>query len=106
MLNFAFDLAKKLGAKTVQLSDQSTIQCETGETIKLGPYSFFKSGKTWYEKHFGFYPTAEYQEEYEHAKTLRKKFNVPCAMFDRKRMNALLREVELDFFGIVWEKIL
>lgn len=109
MLEFVFDFAKKLGAKTIQLTDQSTIRCETGETIKLGPYSFFKTGKTWYEKHFGFAPTEEYREEYENAKKLRKTLSlgdIPCAQFSRKTMNEFLRKVELDFFGIVWEKTL
>lgn len=107
MLQFAFELARDLGARTIQLSDQSTIQCESGEVNKLGPYSFFKSGKTWYEKHFGFAPTEEYREEYDRAKDLRKALAldpIPCAKFDRKTMNDLLRRVELDFFGIVWEK--
>ena len=107
MIEFAFEFSKSLGAKTIQLTDQSTIQCETGETIKLGPYSFFKTGKTWYEKQFGFAPTKEYREEYETAKELRKALSlddIPCAQFDRKTMNTLLRMVELDFFGIVWEK--
>lgn len=107
MLEFVFEFAKSLGAKTIQLSDQSTIQCETGENIKLGPYSFFKSGKTWYEKLFGFVPLEEYREEYEMAKQLRKTLNIgsiPCRQFDRKTMNELLRKVNLDFFGIVWEK--
>jgi hypothetical protein len=73
----------------------------------LGPYSFFKTGKTWYEKHFGFIPLEEYREEYERAKELRKTLPtnaITCAQFDRKTMNELLRKVELDFFGIVWEK--
>jgi hypothetical protein len=107
MVNAAFDIARKLGASTIQLVDQSTIQCETGETIKLGPYSFFKTGKTWYEKQFGFYPIAEFQEEYQLAKELRKTLNVEnmtCSEFDRKTTNGLLRAVGLDFFGIVWEK--
>lgn len=107
MIEFAFEFAKNLGAKTIQLTDQSTIQCETGETIKLGPYSFFKTGKTWYEKQFGFAPIEEYREEYEMAKELRKTLSlgdIPCAQFNRKTMNTLLRKVELDFFGIVWEK--
>ena len=103
MVESAFEIAKKLGATTVQLVDQSTIQCETGEKVKLGPYSFFKTGKTWYEKHFGFYPTAEFRDEYELAKELRKPLDIPCAKFDRKTMNELLRSVGLDFFGIVWE---
>ena len=107
MIEFVFEFAKSLGAKTIQLTDQSTVRCETGETIKLGPYSFFKTGKTWYEKHFGFAPTKEYHEEYEMAKELRKNLpleDMPCNRFDRKTMNELLREVKLDFFGIVWER--
>lgn len=109
MVQFAIDLAKQLGAKTMQLQDESTITCETGGKIKLGPFSFFKHGKTWYEKHFGFYPTEEWQEEYEHAKELRKTLDVqdkPCAFFDRKTTDALLRKVELNFFRMVWERSL
>lgn len=107
MLEFVFEFVKSLGAKTIQLCDQSTIQCETGETIKLGPYSFFKTGKTWYEKHFGFAPIKEHRAEYERAKEIRKSLTLdelPCTKFDRKTMNEFLRSVELDFFGIVWEK--
>jgi hypothetical protein len=107
MMEFVFEFAKSLGAKTIQLSDQSTVRCETGEVIKLGPYSFFRTGKTWYEKHFGFAPTEEYREEYEIAKELRKELplnDMPCAQFNRRTMNELLRKVHLDFFGIVWEK--
>jgi hypothetical protein len=109
MIRFALELAKGLGAKTIQLQDESHITCETGEKIKLGPFSFFKTGQTWYEKHFGFYPTAEYQDEYEEAKELRKTLDIqdkPCIYFDRKTTDKLLRDVHLSFFRIVWEKSL
>lgn len=109
MVRFALELAKGLGAKTIQLQDESHITCETGEKIKLGPFSFLKTGQTWYEKHFGFYPTAEYQEEYEEAKARRLAIDIQgksCAYFDRKTTDRLLREVHLNFFRMVWEKSL
>ena len=107
MVRFALQLAKGLGAKTIQLQDESTITCENGEKIKLGPFSFLKNGQTWYEKHFGFYPTADYKEEYEQAKERRKALDLrdkPCTYFDRKTTDRLLRQVELNFYRIVWEK--
>ena len=111
MLDFAFRLAKKLGASTIELEDESTILCETGEKIKLGPFYFLRYGITWYEKYFGFRPKSEYVDEYTVAKTLRKEqldLNdlkaKPCSYFTRKVTDSLLRRVELNFGSIVWEK--
>jgi hypothetical protein len=112
MLEFAFDLAKSQGAKSIQLNDQSVIVCGNGEKVKLGHFYFIRYGMTWYEKYFGFKPTSEYREEYELAKVLRHELPLDelksksCEYFDRKTMNALMRKVELDFGDIVWEKTL
>jgi hypothetical protein len=111
MLEFAFELAKKKGAERVQLNDESTITCESGQKIKLGPFSFIRSGRTWYEKHFGFKPLPEYEEEYEYARVLRSQLpdldqlkQAPCEYFTRKVTNELMRRLELSFESIVWEK--
>lgn len=113
MVQFALDLAKQHGAVKIELQDESTFFCEEVKAkVKLGPFSFLRQGKTWYEKYFGFMPTLEFQEEYEHAKQLRKRLDVellqsqPCTYFDRHTINTLLRQVELDFYSIVWEKTL
>jgi hypothetical protein len=112
MLAAAFDIAKARGADRVQLHDESTITCESGETIKLGAFSFIRTGMTWYEKHFGFKPLPEFQEEYDVAKQLRKSLPLtelrgkPCSYFDRKTTARILRELDLDFGEIVWEKSL
>jgi hypothetical protein len=113
MVEFAIALAKDHGATKMELQDESTIYCdESRAKVKLGPFSFLRQGKTWYEKYFGFLPTPEFHEEYEHAKELRKKLDIemlhsqPCNYFDRHTINALLRKVELDFYSMVWEKTL
>lgn len=109
MIQFALDLAKQHGAKTIQLQDESTITCATGERVKLGPFYFFKYGKTWYEKQFGFSPTPEFRDEYARAKELRKKMDtltLECSYFTRENTFKLLSKVELDFFSFVWEKTL
>lgn len=113
MVQFALDLAKENGATKMELQDESTIYCkELRAKVKLGPFSFLRQGKTWYEKYFGFLPTPMFQEEYERAKELRKTLDIkflqaqPCDYFDRKTTNALLRKVELDFYDMVWEKTL
>lgn len=112
MLAVAFDIAKSRGAERIQLQDESTITCDSGETIKLGPFSFIRTGMTWYEKHFGFKPLPEFQEEYDVAKHLRKQLPLddlrakPCSYFDRKTTGRILRELDLDFGDIVWEKSL
>lgn len=110
MLEFAFGLAKSLGAKRVQLQDQSTITCESGQEIKLGPFSFIRNGRTWYEKHFGFKPLPDYEEEYNHAKVLRSQLpdlenlkQMPCEYFTRKVTNELMSRMGLQFESIVWE---
>lgn len=111
MVQFMIDLAKKKGVSKIELQDESTIFCdELRAKVKLGPFSFLRQGKTWYEKYFGFVPQPEYIEEYNRAKELRKTLDIemlqkqPCSYFDRKTTNELLRKVELDFYGIVWEK--
>jgi hypothetical protein len=113
MVEFALNLAKQHGATKIELQDESTIYCEELHAkVKLGPFSFLRQGKTWYEKHFGFLPTAEFQDEYEHAKELRKHLDIqmlqsqPCSYFDRQTTNTFLRKVELDFYSMVWEKTL
>jgi hypothetical protein len=113
MVQFMIDYAKSKGVIKIELQDESTIFCdELHAKVKLGPFSFLRQGKTWYEKYFGFVPQSDYIEEYERAKELRKTLDIdmlqkqPCSYFDRKTTNELLRKVELDFYGIVWEKIL
>jgi hypothetical protein len=112
MLEFAFSLAKDLGAQRIQLTDQTTIDCESTK-VKLGPFSLIRNGKTWYEKHFGFKPLPEYAEEYKHAKLVRSQLpdlenlkQMPCEYFTRKVTNDLMSRVGLQFESIVWEKTL
>lgn len=113
MVEFALKLAKDNGARKMELQDESTIYCEEIHAkVKLGPFSFLRQGKTWYEKYFNFVPTSEFRDEYERAKELRKTLDIkmlqnqPCNYFDRQTTNALLRKIELDFYSIVWEKTL
>ena len=111
MVKFAIEMLREAGATKIELQDESTIVCDElgGVKIKLGPFSFLRQGKTWYEKYFGFVPAPQFREEYEHAKTLRKTLDIsmlqqePCSYFDRATINKLLRTVELDFYNIVWE---
>jgi hypothetical protein len=109
MLEFAFGLAKEHGAKTVQLQDESTVQCGD-ETILLGPFYFFQYGTTWYEKHFGFYPIPKYRAEYEHAKELWKKLeigDVSCLEFTDAKVNRFtFKHFDMLFSPVVWEKTL
>lgn len=106
MIQFAFDLAQR-GAKTVQLQDESTIQCGD-ETIMLDPFYFFQYGKTWYEKHFGFYPVPKYRAEHENAKELWTKLDigeVSCSMFTDVNVNKFtFKHFDMLFSPIVWEK--
>ena len=113
MIRFAIDMAKQAGATKMELQDEYTFFCEETRTkVKLGPFSFLRQGKTWYEKYFGFTPAPEFRDEYEEAKQRRKLLDInmlqsqPCTYFDRATTNALLRTVELDFYSIVWEKTL
>jgi hypothetical protein len=112
MIEFALAVAKKMGAKVIQLQDESTIKCESGEKIKLGPFYFIRHGVTWYEKYFGFKPTLEFKDEYKEAKKLRTRLNLedlktrPCNYFTRKTTDTILRSLELSFHSIVWEKTL
>jgi hypothetical protein len=113
MIQFVIDMAKAKGATKIELQDESTIYCEELRAkVKLGPFSFLRQGKTWYEKYFGFVPAPSFQEEYAHAKERRALLDIPmlqaqpCSYFDRKKTSELLRVVELDFYSIVWEKTL
>jgi hypothetical protein len=114
MLTFVFGLLRQKGQTAVQLTDNSTIRCENGMSVRLGMYYFIKHGKTWYEHYFGFKPI-NCIEEYEEAKRLRKRVldleflkSQPCEFFTP----AVLKEIVIHrlgwtcFFDTTWEKAL
>ncbi len=111
MMEFALDLLKKRGVKKVQLTDNSTVNCE-GIQVSLKLMYFFKHGETWYEKHFGFKPTTEYTEAYENSKNLRKDnfyldkiVDAPCELFTPTNLKKFVKRVEFEFHpSIIWEK--
>ena len=110
------DILKMLKVKSavsVQLMDNSTIDCE-GNEIHLGSMYFLKHGQTWYEKYFGFKPTEKYRKEYEKVKENRLKMleierlkSAPCTYFTDEMIRELFRHIGFDFFDkIVWERTL
>ena len=107
MILFAIDLIKSKGARSVQLTDNSTIQCN-GKTIRLGLMYFFKFGKTWYET-LGFEPM-NYKEEYTQAKIIQKTLNLknqPCDYFTNSVLNKLILQTGFVFLNdMSWELLL
>jgi hypothetical protein len=108
MVKFALKIMKESGAKQVELTDKSTIQCN-GIKIKLGLYYFYKYGQTWYEKHFGFQPL-KYKKEYENAKKIQKTLgleNQPCTYFTDDILYQLGLKTGFTFLNdIPWVKYL
>jgi hypothetical protein len=106
-------MLKVKGAVSVQLMDNSTIDCE-GTEIALGPFYFLKHGQTWYEKYFGFKPTEKYIVKYEKVKENRLKLleierlkQTKCVDFTEDMVGELFRHIGFDFFDkIVWERTL
>jgi hypothetical protein len=106
-------MLKVKGAVSVQLMDNSTIDCE-GTEIALGPFYFLKHGQTWYEKYFGFKPTEKYRVKYEKVKENRLKLleierlkQTKCVDFTEDMVGELFRHIGFDFFDkIVWERTL
>lgn len=107
MVDFALKLMKASGAERVQLSDNSSVMCE-GIKIRLGLMSFFRTGETWYEKHFGFYPEAKYAGQYANAKEIQKTLGLsekPCTYFTDDILDELVVRTKLVFLSrVVWEK--
>lgn len=115
MIEFAFEIAKKKGMKSIELSDKSTVICEeTGEEIDLGPFLFVKKGRTWYES-LGFIPAYPpmYVNAYLEARQRRKELpNISfleqqsCEYLTNKRVYDIMIS-DLKFGGfrnIVWRK--
>jgi hypothetical protein len=109
MVQFAIDFIKSKGAKEIQLSDKSSVMCN-GHEIRLGPMYFFKFGQTWYEKYFGFKPTAKYREAYEGIKHKLKShglYDKPCDYFTDDIIDKLLVKHNVAFFPyIIWSRTL
>lgn len=107
MITTALMFLKQHGAVKVRLSDNSYILCN-GKRVKLGLMSFFKHGKTWYEKYFGFRPEEKYMKQYTRAKQLQKTLNLsdkPCDYFTEEVTDKLIADLNLVFFfRITWEK--
>ena len=110
MVEFALDLLRQQDVKIVQLSDASTIQCN-GVNINLELMYFLKYGQTWYEKYFGFHPTAKYAAEYEKLKRRRLELDIdfiekqPCEYFTDDVLQETLLKIGYNFLrNIVWEK--
>lgn len=117
MMEFAFQLAKKKGMKSIELSDKSSAICEeTKEEIDLGPFLFVKKGRTWYES-LGFVPAYPpmYVEAYRNAKQRRQEVldvsfleKQSCVYLTNKRVYDIMVS-DLKFGGfrnIVWRKVL
>ena len=107
MVDFAIKYIKSKGAKEIVLSDNSSVDCN-GTMIRLGPMYFLKFGVTWYEKYFGFKPTAEYYEQYEAAKNGQKLLNLrdkPCDYFTNAVVDDLFLQLGMVYFyKIAWYK--
>jgi hypothetical protein len=111
MLKFAFDLAKKEGATTIQLTDRSEVMCGR-QKIQLGFYYFLLHGKTWYERYFNFYPVT-YVKKYEKAKELREELldidvlkQQSCDFFTVERLEEIGKVIDfppITLLGMVWE---
>lgn len=106
MIQFALDIMKANGAKTIELTDKSTVLCN-GKRIKLGMFYFFKYGETWYEKYFGFQPI-KYKNEYQQAKEIQKTLNLqdkPCDYFTDDVVRDLVLKTGFTFLtDISWVK--
>lgn len=117
MMEFAFQIAKRRGMKSIELSDKSTVTCEeTGEEIDLGPFLFVKKGRTWYES-LGFVPAYPpmYVNAYLEAKQRRKDTldvsfleKQSCVyLTNRKVYDIMVSDLKFGGFrNIVWRKIL
>jgi hypothetical protein len=111
MLKFAFELAKKEGAKTIQLTDRSKVQCGN-QNIQLGFYYFLLHGKTWYERYFNFYPIT-YVKNYENAKRLREEYldidilkQQPCDIFTVEQLDEIGKVIDfppVTLLAMTWE---
>lgn len=111
MVDFAIDFLQKNGAKSVSLSDKSTIQCGK-EEVHLGQMYFLKYGMTWYEKYFGFKPATKFKKRYEEMKQRRIDIlNIEflskqsCDFFDIDTIRDIFEHIRfVDFFLIEWIK--
>jgi len=104
MIQTALQILKDHGAKKVVLSDNSYILCD-GKKVRLGLMSFFKTGQTWYEKHFGFRPETKYHERYERMKKIHLGVSEkPCSYFTEEVMDELVAKTGFVFFyRMSWE---
>ena len=102
MIEFALNLLRKNGVKRVELSDRSTIQCN-GKKIRLPIYYFFKYGKTWYEKNFGFKPLnhKDIYLKYQKSVILQDK---PCDWFTDENIHDYLIKDFSFLLDMTWYK--
>lgn len=106
MIEFAFDLMRKYGAKKVQLTDRSTMECN-GKKVNLGVFSLFTNKKTWYENRFTFYPIGEYAKDFEIARKNIPILNYSCDFYTQENVKSLLKKYNIpDIKLLSWEKIL
>lgn len=115
MLSFAFQFAKEQGMTAIEVMDKSSVPCkETGEELALGPFSFVKKGRTWYES-IGFVPMYPkmYVEAYLEAKQRRKEIldvkfleQQDCKYLTNKRVyDTMVKDLQFGgFYNIVWRK--
>jgi hypothetical protein len=111
MLKFAFNLLRKEGVKTIQLSDRSSVMCGR-QKIPLGFYYFLLHGKTWYERYFNFYPVT-YVKNYEKAKELREELldidvlkQQSCDFFTNERLEEIGKVIDfppVTIPAMTWE---
>ena len=106
MIRTALSVLKTHGSTKVVLSDNSYVICD-GMKVRLGLMSFFKTGNTWYEKHFGFRPEAKYAEQYARVKERQKSLGVsekPCSYFTEEVLDELIAKTGFVFFyRMSWE---
>lgn len=115
MMFFAFQIAKDMGMKSIELMDKSSVLCdETKEEIALGPFLFIKKGRTWYES-MGFRPAYPpmYVKAYQEAK--QRRLQLPdIAWLEKQTCEYLTNQKVYDilihtlkfggFHNIVWRK--
>lgn len=106
MIQTAIQFLKQQGAKKIQLTDNSYITCNDTK-VRLGLMYFFKTGRTWYEKYFGFHPEPRYAKRYEQAKQIQSTLGLsekPCDYFTDDVLDDIVTKVGIVFFDrIVWE---
>lgn len=111
IVDFTISYIKSKGAVEVQFSDSVCVHRNIKDT-HLGPLYFLKFGQTWYERYFGFKPTAEYAKKYEEAKIRQSALSIslnlqdkPCDYFTNEIVDELFYQLKISLFPyICWFK--